>query len=62
MGDKFIAQAIRRPGQLHRDLHVPQGRKIPASKLQQAMKAGGKVAMRARLAKTLARLRKMNTT
>jgi hypothetical protein len=40
-------------GQLHRDLHVPQGEKIPAEKLESAIKRGGKVAQRARLAKQM---------
>jgi len=62
MSDNWIAGAIRRPGQLHKDLGVPQGKKIPAAKLQEAMKRGGKVGKRARLAKTLAKLRKHKST
>lgn len=50
---KFIQKAIRRPGQLHRDLGVPQGKKIPASKLNAAAKRPGKVGQRARFAKEL---------
>jgi hypothetical protein len=50
---KWIAGAIKKPGQLHRDLGVPQGQKIPASKLAAAAKRKGKVGQRARLAKTL---------
>ena len=53
MAKKWISGAIKRPGQLHRDLGVPQGKPIPASKLNAAAKGGGKTAMRARLAKTL---------
>jgi hypothetical protein len=53
MAGKWIQKAIKRPGQLHRDLGVPQGQKIPASKLAAAAKKGGKVGARARLAKTL---------
>jgi len=49
----FIGKAIKRPGQLHRDLGVPQGQKIPAAKLAAAAKRGGKVGQRARLARTL---------
>jgi hypothetical protein len=52
-GKQWIAGAIKRPGQLHRDLGVPQGQKIPAAKLAAAGKRGGKVGARARLAKTL---------
>jgi hypothetical protein len=50
---KWIGGAIKKPGQLHRDLGVPQGQKIPAKKLAAAAKKGGKVGQRARLAKTL---------
>lgn len=52
MADNFIAGAIKKPGQLHRDLHVPQGEKIPAGKLA-AAKGKGRVGERARLAETL---------
>jgi hypothetical protein len=50
---KWIAGAIKKKGALHRDLGVPQGKKIPAKKLQAAAAKGGKVGQRARLAKTL---------
>jgi hypothetical protein len=50
---KFIQRAIKKPGQLHRDLGVPQGQKIPQKKLQAAAKKGGKVGQRARFAETL---------
>jgi len=53
MAGKWIQKAIKQRGQLHRDLGVPQGQKIPASKLAAAAKKGGKVGARARLAKTL---------
>lgn len=56
-GEKWIQGAIRRPGALHRELGVPQGKKIPASKLNKAAKAGGKLGQRARLAKTLKGMR-----
>ena len=52
----WIAGAIKKPGALHKQLGVPQGKKIPAGKLAKAAKAGGKLGQRARLAKTLARL------
>jgi hypothetical protein len=48
-----IKKAIRRPGQLHKDLGVPQGKKIPEKKLEAAAKRGGKVGMRARFAEKL---------
>lgn len=53
MAKTWIKSAIKRPGQLHRDLGVPQGEKIPASKLAAAAKRPGKVGQRARLAQTL---------
>ena len=46
-------EVIRHPGQLHRDLGVPQGQKIPEGKLKRAEAKGGKVGQRARLAETL---------
>lgn len=57
MGKNWIAGAIRRKGQLHRDLGVPQNQKIPAGKIAAAAKGGGKTAQRARLAQTLKKLR-----
>jgi hypothetical protein len=53
---KWIAKAIKRPGQLHRDLGIPQGTKIPASVLEDAAKRPGKVGARARLAMSLKRM------
>lgn len=58
MAKNFIAKAIKRPGQLHRDLGVPQGQKIPPGKIKAAAKGGGKVAQRARFAEELAGFRK----
>lgn len=49
---KWISGAIKKPGQLHRDLGVPQGKKIPESKIKAAEAKGGKVGQRARLAET----------
>ena len=54
----FIQRAIKKPGALHKDLGVPQGEKIPASKIAKAAKKPGKVGQRARFAQTLAKLRK----
>jgi hypothetical protein len=54
----WIAGAIRHPGALHRELGVPEGKKIPAKKLAQAAKAPGKEGQRARLAETLKGLHK----
>lgn len=33
---KWIKSAIKHPGALHRDLHVPEGQKIPEAKLKAA--------------------------
>lgn len=55
---KFIKDAIKKPGQLHRDLHVPQGEKIPEGKIRAAAKRSGKVGQRARFAETLKGMRK----
>lgn len=55
---KWIQKAIKKPGQLHRDLGVPQGKPIPKAKLDAAARGdyGPKTAQRARLAKTLKKL------
>lgn len=53
-GQKWIKGAIRKPGALHRELHVPMGKKIPQSKLTKAIHS--KIPLerkRANLAKTL---------
>jgi hypothetical protein len=52
-----IDKAIKKPGQLHRDLGVPQGEKIPKSKIRAAAKKKGKVGQRARFALLLEKLR-----
>lgn len=53
MAEKWIQGAIKHPGALHKELGVPQGKKIPEAKLAKAEKAGGKLGKRARLAETL---------
>jgi hypothetical protein len=53
-GGKWIKGAIGKPGALHRSLHVPKGRKIPASKLNSALHSRNALTRkRANLAKTL---------
>jgi len=53
----FIAGAIKHPGALHRELHVPQGEKIPARKMAKAEHSDNPtLARRARLAETLKHL------
>ena len=54
----WIKKAIKKPGQLRKDLGIKKGQKIPAAKLNAAAKRKGKVGQRARLAKTLKRMRK----
>lgn len=50
---KFIQKAIKKPGALHEQMGVPQGKKIPAKKLAKAAKAPGKLGQRARFAQLL---------
>jgi hypothetical protein len=54
----WIAGAIKKPGALHKQLGVPEGKKIPKSKLAAAAKHGGKEGQRARLAMTLSKMHK----
>ena len=58
MAKKWIKKAIKKPGQLRKDLGIAKGKKIPASVLNKAAKRKGKAGQRARLAKTLKGLRK----
>jgi hypothetical protein len=53
MAEKWIQKAIKKPGALKRELHVPADKKIPAKKLNAAAKKPGVEGQRARLAKTL---------
>jgi hypothetical protein len=53
----WILGAIKHPGALHKELGVPQGKKIPAGKLKAAAAKGGKIGQQARLAQTLGRMR-----
>lgn len=54
---QWISKAISKPGALHKQLGVAQGKKIPAGKLAAAAKKGGKLGKRARLAQTLMHLK-----
>lgn len=56
MAKNWIQGAIKKPGALHKELGVPEGKKIPAKKLAAAAKKGGKLGQRARLAKTLKKM------
>ena len=55
MAKNWIAGAIKpsHKGLLHKEMGVPQGEKIPESKLKKAESADGKLGRRARLAETL---------
>lgn len=56
---KWIQGAIKHPGSLHKALHVPEGEKIPAKKLEKAAHSDNpKLAKKANLAKTLKRMHK----
>ena len=54
----WIAGAIKKKGSLHKELGVPEGKKIPAKKLASAAKKSGKIGQRARLAETLKGMKK----
>lgn len=56
MAEKFIQQAIKKPGALRKSLGVKEGQKIPAKKLAAAAEKPGKMGQRARLAQTLKKL------
>lgn len=58
MAEKWIQKAIKKPGALHKQMGVPEGKKIPAGKLAAAAKKPGKLGQRARLAQTLKGLNK----
>jgi hypothetical protein len=54
---KWIQGAIKHPGALHKQLHVPEGNKIPANKLERAAHSKNPtLAKRARLAQTLKKM------
>jgi hypothetical protein len=54
MAEKWISSAIKRPGALHRALHVPEGEKIPAKKMAKAKRSENpRVRRMAGLARTL---------
>lgn len=53
---KWIAGAIKKPGALHKELHVPMGKKIPKAKLEKAAKHKGVEGKRAKLAETLEKM------
>jgi len=56
--EKWIQSAIKHKGALHKELNVPEGKKIPMKKIKAAEKKGGKEAKRAHLAETLRKMKK----
>ncbi len=55
---KWIAKATKNKGALRRALGIAPDKKIPKAKLNAAAKKPGKLGKEARLAKTLAKLKK----
>jgi hypothetical protein len=58
MAEKWIQNAIKKPGSLRAELGAKPGKNIPKAKLAKAAKAPGKMGQRARLAETLGKLKK----
>ncbi len=59
MAKNWIKGAIKKPGALHKELGVPEGKKIPESTLNKAEHSKNpKLKQRAVLAGTLSKLRK----
>lgn len=58
MAGKWIQKAKIKKGALHKELGVPEGKKIPEKKLAAAAKKPGIEGKRARLAETLKKLKK----
>jgi hypothetical protein len=58
MATKWIQKAIKNPGALHKQLGIPEGKKIPEKVLEKAAKQPGKLGQRARLAETLRKINK----
>ena len=56
---QWIAGAVKNKGSLHRELGVPEGEKIPAKKMSEALHSSNPLEKkRAVLAKTLSNFRK----
>ncbi len=51
--EKFIQEAIKKPGALRKSLGAKKSEPIPAKKLAKAAKAPGKLGQRARFAEVL---------
>ena len=57
MAEKWIQNAIKKPGALRSELGVKEGKNIPAKKLEKTAKQPGKLGQRARLAETLKKMK-----
>jgi len=56
---KWIKSAIKHPGKLHKELGIPQGKKIPNKMLEKATKSKNPTLRKeANLARTLKRINK----
>jgi hypothetical protein len=53
MAEKWIGEMHMKKGALHKEMGIPEGKKIPEGRLKKAEHAGGKLGKRARLAETL---------
>lgn len=53
----WIQDAVKQPGALRKELHVKEGETIPADKLAEAAKKGGKLGQRARLAEEFKKMK-----
>ncbi len=59
MAEKWIQKAIKKPGALHKSLHVKKGEKIPEEKIKKAEHSKNpKLRKRAVLAETLKKMHK----
>lgn len=58
MSANWMAGAVKRPGQLHRDLGIKQGERIPPEMVRSAASKPGKLGQRARFALAAAKVRK----
>ncbi len=58
MSKKWIQGMHMKKGALHKEMGIPEGKKISEKKLSKAAHAKGKLGKRARLAETLKGLRK----
>jgi hypothetical protein len=56
--EKWIQKAHIKKGALHKEMGIPEGKKIPVKKLKAAEKKGGLEGKRAALAITLKKLKK----